>query len=68
MTISIAMMIRLLSSMKVIKNERLRKLRLRKNSCLLLGILTDIGIGVFLKMKKKKRNRKIVEVVTYSSF
>ena len=68
MTISIAMMMRLLSSMKVIKNERLRKLRLRKNSCLLLGILTDIGIGVFLKMKKKKRNRKIVEVVTYSSF
>ena len=58
MTISIAMMMRLLSGMKVIKNERLRKLRLRKNSCLLLGTLTDIGIGVFMKMKKKEKKQK----------
>ena len=41
------------------KNEKLKKQRLRKNSCLLLGIHQSGGIGVCQKMKKK-RNRKIV--------
>ena len=51
----IAMMMNLLSGMMVIKNERLRKQRLRKNFCLLPGIYQDIEIGVCQKMKKKKQ-------------
>ena len=51
---------RLLSGMKVIKNVRRKKQRLRKNSCLLLGIHQDGEIGVC--KKTKKRNRKIMEV------
>ena len=53
-TITIATMIGLLNGIKVIKNERHRKQRLRKNSCLLLGIHQDIGIGVCQEMKKNK--------------
>ena len=45
----------LLSGMRVIKNERLKKQKLRKNSCLLLGIYQDIGIDVCQKMKKRKQ-------------
>ena len=57
--IGITMMI-LLNAMKVRKNQRLRNQRLRKNSCLLLGIHQDIWIGVFLKMKK--RDKKIIGI------
>ena len=49
------MKINILSGTIVIKNERLRKQRLRKNSCLLLSIHQDIGIGVCQKMKKKEQ-------------
>ena len=45
----------LLSGMRFIKNERLKRKRLRKNSCLLLSIHQDIGIDVYQKMKQKKQ-------------
>ena len=53
--IMMMMKINFLSGTMVIRNERFRKQRLRKNSCLLLGIHQDIGIGVCQKMKKKKQ-------------
>ena len=56
-TMSIAMMMRLLSGIKVIKNGRLRKQRLRKNFRLLLGIDQGGGIGVFLEMKKNETEK-----------
>ena len=49
------MIMRLLSGMKVIKNKRLKKQRLRKSSYPLLGIHQDGEIGVFLKMKKERQ-------------
>ena len=51
------MMMRLLSGIKVIKNGRLRKQRLRKNFRLLLGIDQGGGIGVFLEMKKNETEK-----------
>ena len=51
--IMMMMRINFLSGMMVIKNERLRKQRLRKNFGLLLGIHQDIGTGVCQKMRKK---------------
>ena len=63
MTISIAMTMRLLSSMMVTKNGRPRRQKLRKDFCLLRGIHQDGGIGVFLKTRKT--DRKIVEVVVF---
>ena len=58
--IMVMMKINFLSGMMVIKNEKLKKQRLGKNSCLLLGIHQDTGIGVCQKMKK--RDRKIVGI------
>ena len=52
----ITMMI-LLNAVKVIENERLKKQKLRKNSCLLLGIHQDIRIGVCQKMKNKRQKK-----------
>ena len=43
-------MMSLLSGMKVIKNKKLKKQRLRKNSPPLPGIHQDIGIGACQKM------------------
>ena len=63
MIIDITMMI-LLNAMKVIKNKRLRKQRLRKNSCLLLGIHQHIWIGVFLKMKKRDKKNGFFCLIT----
>ena len=51
----------LCSGTKVVKNARLKKQRLRKNSCLLLGIHQDGGIGV-CQRRRKTRNRKSMEV------
>ena len=48
-------MINLLSSMKVIKNERLKKQKKKMIECLLLGTHQDGGIGVFSEMKKKRQ-------------
>ena len=46
----------------VIKSERHKKKRLRKNSCLLLGIDQDIGIGICQKIKRKKKGGKIMGI------
>ena len=48
----IALMMDILSGMKVVKDAGLRKHKLKKSSCLLFGIHQDIGIGVCQKMKK----------------
>ena len=53
-TMTIAMMINLLSGMKVIKNARLKKPQENKGSYPLLDIYQGPGIGVFLRMGKKK--------------
>ena len=45
----------LLSGMLVIKNEKLKKQRLRKSSYLLLDIHQGGGIGICQKMKNKKQ-------------
>ena len=37
------------------KKRKVQKQRLRKNSCLLLGIHQDVGIGVCQNMKKKRQ-------------
>ena len=55
---TIALMVDILSDMKVIKNVRPKNQGLRRAFYPLLGIHQDIGIGVFLKMKK--RGRKIM--------
>ena len=39
------------------KKRKLKKQRLRKNSCLLLGIHQGIGIGVCQNMKKKETEK-----------
>ena len=49
------MKINFLSGKKVIKNERLRRQGLKKNSFLLLGIHENIGVGVCQKMNKKRQ-------------
>ena len=54
MTLTITMMMILLSATKAIKNVRLKKPQLKKNSLPLPGTHQDGGIGVFLRMKKKR--------------
>ena len=58
MVVVIAMMIimrtNFLSAMMVIKIERLKTPQQRKNSCPLLGIPQDNGIGVMLDDEKKE--------------
>ena len=51
---TIAIMINLLSGTKAIKNEKHKKHKLKKSSYQLLDIYQGTGIGVFLRMRKKK--------------
>ena len=44
----------LLNGMMVIKNKGPRKQKQKKSSCPLFAIHQDVGIGVFLMMKKKE--------------
>ena len=53
--IIIAMMMSLLSGTKAIKNERLRKQRLKKNSSQILDTHQDDGIGVYQRTRKKRQ-------------
>ena len=58
MTIIGMMMINLLGGMKVIKNERLKKHKIKKNFYQLPGIHQDTGIGVCQKTRRGGRSNR----------
>ena len=57
MTLNSVMMMKIifLSGTMTIKNERLKKLQQKKSSYPLLGTHQGGGIGVFLRMRKKRQ-------------